>query len=170
MKLKYILPLLLLLPVLSACNQEDDVIDIFTKKTWKLNFICNSKGDICIDDYFTNVSAEVKKASMDKLRKDGNFTINFTGAEINGDVTGTYSGRATSSTISGDWRANGKDNTFTISKQANPNNNEDLLGKVFINALINAYKYEGDTNGNLTIYFEDKDRKDKRYLVFFISN
>jgi len=170
MKLKYILPLFILLPVLSACNQEDDVIEIFTGKTWKLNFISNSKGNNCIEEYFTNVSSEVRDASMEKMSKKENFTINFTAIEVDGEAVGTYLGRATNSTISGDWQANGKKNTFIITKQANPNNNEDLLGKVFINALITAYKYEGDTAGNLTIYFEDKDRKEKRQLIFLVSN
>ena len=82
---------------------------------------------------------------------------------------GEYSGYATSSGIKGKWEANGKNNKFTIYNQANPNNNEDKLAKAFINGLINAYKYEGDTY-NLRIYFEDKERKDKRFLMFHVVN
>ena len=169
MKLKYITLLLLMLPVLSACNQEDDVIDIFTGKRWKLNFIIDAKDKICTDSYFTNVSAEVKEASMKKMADKGNFIIDFTGVEVDGEVIGTYSGRATNTTISGNWQANGKNNSFSTD-QGGPSGNEDLLGKVFINGLATAYKYEGDTAGNLTIYFEDKERKDKRALVFFVVN
>jgi len=168
MKLKYIALLLLMLPVLSACNQEDDVIEIFTGKRWKLNFIIDSKDKNCIDSYFTGVSAEVKQASMDKMENLGNFIIDFTGVEVDGKVIGTYTGKATNSNISGDWQADGKSNAFSTSNQGGPSNNEDLLGKVFINALINARSYEGDTAGNLTIYFEDKDRKEQRALVFFV--
>lgn len=167
MKLKHIIPILLLLPMLSACNQEDDVIEIFTGKTWRLNFIIDSKGDNCTDSYFTNVTDAIWKASMDKLSEGRNFTINFSGAEIDGDVIGTCDGWATTTAISGNWQANGKNNSFKITGQDGPGDNEDLLGKVFINALINAYKYEGDTAGNLTIYFEDKNLKAKRALVLF---
>jgi len=167
MKLKYIALLLLMLPVFSACNQEDDVIDIFTGKRWKLNFIVDSKNKNCIDSYFTGVSAEVKQASMDKMENLGNFVIDFTGVEVDGEAIGTYSGRATNTTISGNWQANGKSNAFSTD-QGDPSNNEDLLGKVFIKAFKTAYKYEGDTAGNLTIYFEDEDRKDKRALILFV--
>lgn len=170
MKLKYILPLLLLLPVFSACNQSDDVIEIFTGKTWKLTNIFDSKGHVCIDEYFLTVSPDVKQESFKKWNQKGNLTINFTGVEVDDGITGTYNGRAINSTISGNWQADGKNNSFFTSGQAEPGSGEDILGKVYIKALINAYKYQGDTAGNLTIYFEDKERKDKRYLLFHESN
>ena len=34
-----LLLVVLFLPVLSACDQEDDVIDIFTGKTWYMTYI-----------------------------------------------------------------------------------------------------------------------------------
>ncbi|MDR3118274.1 MAG: DUF4847 family protein [Mediterranea sp.] len=161
MKFKYTIPLLLL--SILGCNPTDDVMKIFTGKTWKLNHISTDKGD-CTREYFS--SQAQWDASMKLLSERGNFVISFTGAEINGTVTGTYSGRAANNTFSGKWEANGKNNTFRTN-QADPAANEDLLGKVFINALKNAYKYEGDTNGNLTIHF--KENNASKYLLLYAN-
>lgn len=167
MKLKYILPLLLLLPILSACNQTDDVIEIFTGKKWKLTGIYYDKGskpDACMDYWSNN---EAWEASNKLFEKEGTFIITFSGVE-DGDIgLGEYNGYATSSSIKGSWQADGKNNSFNVSGQANPGSNEDILGKAYINALINADKYEGDTS-NLRIYFEDKNKKDRRYLMFHV--
>ncbi|NDV84566.1 DUF4847 family protein [Bacteroides sp. 51] len=164
MRLKYALLLLLLLPALSACDQTDDVLDIFTGKTWKLTNIYTSKGKVCIDDYFTGVSPEVKKESMRLWAMKDNFTISFTGAEVDDGVTGEYAGRGAHTTISGKWNANGSNNAFSTN-QGDPAGNEDLLGQVFIRAIKTAYKYEGDTAGNLTIYF--KEGSTDKYLLLY---
>lgn len=169
MKLKYIALLLLTLPVLSACDQEDDVIEIFEGKTWKLTNVFFAKGgnNVCWD-YWKD--EEAYNASEELRQKKGNFVINFTGAEINGNVTGEYHGNAVSTTISGKWEANGKNNTFKAQSDQQPGNNMNILERVYINGLINAYKYEGDTNGNLRIFFKDPDKKDNRFLLFHINN
>lgn len=160
MKLKYIITLILMLPILSACNQTDDVIEIFTGKNWKLNYIADSKGD-CMRSY---VNDEAQwDAAMEQLKKDGNFIISFTGAEVEGVVIGEYNGRATLQ-LSGKWEANGKNNSFKTTPES-AGASETLLGKVFVEALKNAYKYEGDTNGNLRIYFKEKNVN--RYLLLF---
>lgn len=168
MKLKHILPLLLILPFLSGCNDSDDVLSIFTQGKWKLTSIFYDKGSkkqVC-EDYWGNEAS--KEASMDLLDQKANFTITFNGAELDDGVQGSYTGRAAGSNISGEWFAEGKHNAFNVYNQSAPDNKEDVLGKAFINALRNAYKYDGDTNGNLRIYFEDKDRKDKRFLLLHI--
>ena len=168
MKLKHILPLLLLLPALSACNQTDDVIDIFTGKTWKLTGIFYDKGsnDWCMD-YWNN--EEAWETSSKLLSKAGNFTITFHGVENGNRGEGEYQGNVTNSGIKGKWVANGDNNAFQITDQGNPNGYEDVLGKAFVYALIKADKYGGDVN-NLRIYFEDKDKKDRRYLMFHVVN
>lgn len=169
MRLKYILPLLLLLPVLSACNQTDDVIEIFTGKTWKLTGIYydnKSKPEPCLD-YWNN--DEAWKTSNKLLNKAGNFTIRFTGIENGNRGEGEYEGYATNSGIKGKWVANGDNNAFQITEQGGPGGSEDVLAKAFINGLINANKYGGDTN-NLRIYFEDKGKNDRRYLMFHVVN
>jgi hypothetical protein len=162
MKFKQIF-LLLVLPALGACDQTDDVIAIFTGKTWKLNYVGDRNGD-CTRAYFS--SPEQWEASMKLLSEKGNFTITFTGAEIDGTVVGAYGGRAAGQTFSGKWEANGKNNTFKTN-QKDPDANEDLLGKVFINALKTAYRYEGDTNGNLTIHF--KENNVSKYLLLYAN-
>ena len=164
MKLKYILFLLLSLPILSACDQTDDVLEIFTGKNYKLTNIFDSKGRVCIDAYFIGASAETKEESMKQWAKEGNFTIGFTGAEVNGVVTGEYSGKGAHTTFSGKWKANGDSNAFST-EQGDPSGSEDLLAKVFINAIKTAEKYEGDTNGNLTIYF--KENGTDKYLLLY---
>lgn len=157
MKLKYILLLLLALPMLSACDQSDDVIDIFTGKTWKLTNIFDADGRVCIEDYFVGVSSTIRENAMDNWAKEGNMVIQFISAvEVNGVVTGEYTGRAVRTTLSGKWETNGKTNAFSTN-QGNPVAGEDILGTAFVNAWKNAYKYEGDTNGNLTIYFKEKN-------------
>ena len=165
MKIKHIIPLLLL-PVLGACSQTDDVIKIFTGKSWKLTNINDSGGEDCTRGYFSNEAQW--EESMKLLSEKGNFVITFTGAEVDGEVIGAYNGRTARAAISGKWKANGKNNAFEISGQAAPGNSEDVLGKVFVHALINAYKYEGDTAGNLTIYFKE-NRADK-YLLLYANN
>lgn len=160
MKLKYIVPLILMLPILSACDQTDDVIEIFLGKTWKLTFIGDSKGD-CMRDYFNDKAQW--DAAMEQMKADGNFTIGFSGAEIDGTVIGEYTGRTTLQ-FSGRWEANGKNNSFKTTPVSS-GASETKLGEIFIDALKNAYKYEGDTNGNLRIYFKEKNVN--KYLLLY---
>lgn len=174
MKYKSIILILSLLFVTSACDQSDDVIAIFaTQGNWKLTsvFYDNGKGtDVCIDYWNNDIESESYKASMEQLKVGANFVLSFSGAEVEHEGIGTYTGRASRNPISGSWTANGKTGALSITNQAAPASNEDILGKVFVNALINAYKYEGDTNGNLRIYFLDKERaNNKRFLLFHIS-
>lgn len=166
MKLNHFLLLLLALPMLSACNQTDDVIDIFTGKTWKLTGIFYDKGsnEWCMD-YWN--SKEEKDASDKLFEKAETYTIRFTGIKNENAGQGEYEGYATHSAIKGQWVANGDNNSFQIGGQAPPGNNEDVLAKAFINGLIGASKYEGDEN-NLRIYFEDTDKKDRRFLMFHV--
>jgi hypothetical protein len=88
----------------------------------------------------------------------------FSGMEIDGKVNGQYTGRATNITISGNWYADGKSKTFQTSKQ-NTENDSDVLGRAFANAIRNAESYSGDYN-NLTIYF--KEGQVKKYLLMHI--
>lgn len=167
MKFKHVILSLLVLPIISACSQSDDVIAIFSQGEWKLTSIFkdNNKGtDVCKDYWNDDASYDASQALLDI---SSNFVITFTGVEIEEDVTGTYTGRASTNPISGNWSANGKNNSFSISGQSEPATGEDVLGKAFINALINAYKYEGDTNGNLRIYF--KEGNNKKFLLFHLS-
>lgn len=163
MKLKHLLPLLFVLPLLGGCSNSDDVMDIFTQSTWKLTNIFESTGKPH-GGYWQNEDSH--KASMALLKQPANFTITFTGAPMEEAVEGTYNGRAAKSAIAGKWKANGKNNDFAISGQADPGTGEDVFGKAFINGLKNAYAYKGDTNGNLIIYFTEGKGEFKRFMMF----
>ena len=86
------LMLLAILLGFSACNNEDDVMEIFNNKTWKLSRIATEKGKEQFYQGLWNNEAE-EKASRELLKTDGNFTLNFNCAEVNGEVT-VWWGRA----------------------------------------------------------------------------
>lgn len=147
----------------SGCEQTDDVAGIFTNKTWKLTMIYRdgdgSKPALAAD--YWGGDEEARDQSISKLEKEGTFTITFEGLESDGVIKGTYTGFVTNASISANWEANGKTNAFTTTQGDKSDN--DALGRAFINALKNAYRYEGDYN-NLSIYF--KEGAQKKYLLF----
>lgn len=165
MKLKYILPLFLFALLFSSCSQSDDVIAIFTEngKAWKISDVFNEDGSRSREEWSDE---EAFNKSEELRQKDGNFTIRFQGAELDGYVSGSYTGYASKGAISGKWTANGKNNTFTTSSQNAPSG-EDVLGRIFANALAYAYKYEGDIN-NLRIYYTDPNKKTKKYIMLHV--
>lgn len=129
------LMLLAILLGFSACNNEDDVMEIFNNKTWKLSRIATEKG-------------------KEQFKTDGNFTLNFNCAEVNGEVTGTVSAHAVKSSIDdATLKIDGKEHTINIGGKV-IGTESDKLAKVFINGVLNVFKYEGDIH-NLTLYFKD---------------
>ncbi|KAA6350574.1 hypothetical protein EZS27_002057 [termite gut metagenome] len=150
----------------ASCNQTDDLNGIFTGKTWKLTEIRYGNGDFCRDYWTTSggFNNEAFDASYKLIEVRDCFTVMFSGMEIDGKVNGQYTGRATNITLSGNWYADGKSKTFQTSKQ-NTENDSDVLGRAFANAIRNAESYSGDYN-NLTIYF--KEGQVKKYLLMHI--
>lgn len=140
-----------ILPLLGACNNEDDVIGIFTNKTWKLSFIALEGSYEQYDFWQGDVKA--RENSMKALAVEGNFILNFKGSDINGKTGGSFNGKGITSSPGGTWSADGKSQELTIKVEGNPNEN-DVLGKAFITALKNAFRYEGDNN-NLFIYYKE---------------
>lgn len=165
MKNKHLIILLCIcFPFLSGCNESDDVADIFLGKTWKLTNVFTGPTHYATD-YWED--EESKKVSEALLEESGNFTVTFNSTIIDGEeVSGSYNGRAASRTIAGDWYANGKSNAFETSGETSPTESLDILEQVFVYALIHAYKYNGDTNGNLRIYFNDPIKGGTRFLLF----
>ena len=89
------------LPMLCGCNNEDDVVEIFTGKTWKLSKISAEGTNIQFNHWPNdNANGDAFKQSMDLLRGSGNFTITFSGGEINGITGGTFNGRGVNATFS----------------------------------------------------------------------
>lgn len=78
-----------LLPLISSCNNEDDVVEIFTGKTWKMSRLTDNEKNApqFYKGIWNNENEQLK--SMEYLNRDGNFTVTFEGTEINGEIDGT---------------------------------------------------------------------------------
>ncbi|NDW13715.1 DUF4847 domain-containing protein [Bacteroides sp. 214] len=162
MKYKIFYVLLGLLPLLSSCDESDDVGEIFLGKTWKLTEIMDEKGKRV--DYWAG-DDNAREASYQLKAKAGNFTITFEGVETKNSIKGNFTGRAISKNIAGTWEADGDSHQFSTNQHAE--NDSDVLGTKFIRGLSNAYKYSGDSK-NLLIYF--REEKAVRYCLFHITN
>ena len=76
-----------LLPLLSGCDNEDDVIGIFTGKTWKLSRLTNKGSNAQFYPNLWNNNEEEMKKSLDKLyNQKSTFTLNFEGTELDGEL------------------------------------------------------------------------------------
>lgn len=149
----HLLLLLVILPALGGCNDEDDVMAIFNNKTWKLSRIANENGREQFYKGLWNNEAE-EKASRELLRAEDNFTLRFNCAEVNGEASGTVNVHAVNSRITdASLKIDGKTHALSISGKVS-GTEADKLAKVFNNAIQNVFKYEGDMH-NLTLYFKD---------------
>lgn len=156
MKYKYLLLLLLMLPFVSACDTSDDVLGIFTGKTWKLTYITKA-GDHQPYDFW-NDQAKLEE-SMKTIRKEGAFTVNFTGSEINKVISGAFNGKIIAAPFSGKWTANGESGEFSTSSIEGSESDPLALGKKFIEGIRNAKSYRGDYN-NLFLFYKDEAGRD----------
>lgn len=159
---------LLLLPLLSGCNNTDDVKKIFTEKDWKLSVIIydsGSKTEQC-KDYWNDGDGKFNQVkfniSNELITKSGTFTLHFEGSVMEGDmISGNLSGKAAGTDIRTIWSANGNTRKFSTGVKATTDT--DILGSVFLRALSNATAYSGDEK-NLYIYF--KEGQSKRFMLF----
>ncbi|WP_321332831.1 DUF4847 family protein [uncultured Bacteroides sp.] len=166
---KHLLFLIFMLPVFSGCNDTDDVVRIFTGKTWKLTGIYLTSNDKECEDYWTNSSGEYNenayKASQELRAAAGNCVVTFSGVLTGNTISGNFSGKCISTSLNGTWRADGESRSFNAST-TNPGSESDVLGKAYIDAWGTAQSYSGDQN-NLYIYF--KDGQTKKYLLFHVQ-
>lgn len=147
----------LLLPLISGCNDTDDVQKIFTGKTWKLNYITTKNKHEMYNFWGDDVAA--RKESMKLLGNGGTYLINFSGAPIDDIINGSVSGTVVTSNFDGTWSANARNQDFKA--KVTGGNETDILAKKFIEILNQATSYSGDTN-NLYLYFENLS------MVFFV--
>lgn len=155
----------LALPLLSSCNNTDDLTEIFTGKTWKMSRLTNKGSE---SPFYPGIwdSQEAMDRSLNQLKQEGNFTLRFEGNELDGEMIGaTLSGRGINTSFTGTWNADGKNQSLTLSLKTNGATEGDPLAKAFINGLRNVYKYEGDAN-SLTLFYKDKDSGATRVIGF----
>lgn len=142
----------ILLLTVNACNNEDNVIGIFTGKTWKLSFIA-AEGSYEQFDFWGGDDA-ARQASMTALSQTGTFVLSFEGSDLTESAGGSFNGRAIRGIIDGKWNANGKNNKLTLNDIKSTQSETDVLARAFVTGLQNAFKYEGDYN-NLFIYYKE---------------
>lgn len=153
--ISYLLLLLTLFPVLSSCDNEDDVEAIFNGKTWKLSRL-TTKGSSA--PFYSGIwkNEEEEKKSKDRLREEGNFTIVFNSVDVNGEITGTADAKGVTARIdNAALKINGKERTISIFGRIS-GSESDPLAKAFLSGLGKVSSYEGDSN-SLTLYFEDEN-------------
>lgn len=151
MKLKSILYILMVLPFLWSCNNEDDVEEIFASGTWYiLNYYGKANWDKRNGDpTYKATDAEGRKA-LEVITK---YSLIF-------KSDGTIVGGMQNGEFTGKWQADGKDRTVHITIDGKPNTSP-AHNKEFIDALTNARFYQGDSN-YLMLAPEDK----KSYIQF----
>lgn len=150
--------LLAVILLLAGCNNEDDVLEIFTGKTWKLTYISSENS---YTQYNFWSSDQESEQSFSALAQSGTFTVTFEGADLNGTIGGSFNAKAITATINGQWSANGESHKMQTTDTTVSYSEKDKLALAFITGLQNATRYEGDSS-NLYIYYEDQDGSTKR--------
>ena len=156
-RLNIILCSLLSLVLLAGCNTEDDVLEIFLGKTWKLTYISTENSNKQFDFWGSGDSSQ----SMTALKQTNTFTVSFEGSEINATTGGTFNATAITATINGQWNAKKKKKKMTTSDVRVSYAESDPLAIAFVRGLQNAIRYGGDSK-NLYIYYKDNDNSIKR--------
>ena len=150
-KLTYLL-LLLLLPLLGGCDTEDNVLEIFTGKTWKLTYIALEGQHQMFD--FWNEDTDAARRSLQLLEQGSTFIIEFNGSETADYVGGDFEAQAVNRSITGNWAANGASRELSLNNLHTSGNDSDILAQAFLTGLQNAVRYSGDSQ-YLYIYYED---------------
>ncbi len=153
----YILSFLIALPILSSCDNEDDLVGIFIGKTWILTDIMQGTTSYFV--WNTESTEEEKAESKELLGTGENYWIAFAGSVADGTISGTYTGKAVSTVgfSNVNWSATQKKKFYSDLYKFEINESEPLA-KEFIYGLENADSYQGDYN-NLSIYYTREGKK-----------
>lgn len=136
-----------------ACNDEDNVMEIFNGKTWKLSRLTTEDSKRQFYEGLW-ISGKEEEASRDALKNKEYFTLNFNLAQVNQETTGTAEVQGIGASINdASVTINGKTHALAISGKMN-GSETDKLARAFINGLLTVFKYEGDSK-SLTLYFKD---------------
>ncbi|MGL5937638.1 MAG: DUF4847 family protein [Phocaeicola sp.] len=134
MKLKTILYLLLTLPFLCGCNNEDDLNAIFQSGTWHIaNFFTTDNWEDT-----NNFNAIYKDAA--EIEVLNNMEITF---QADGTILGKLSNNAS---FSGNWSANGGNRTISINITRTTGDVNKGLNKEVYNHLREVCFYKGDSS------------------------
>lgn len=132
MKLKHVLYLILTLPLLWGCNNEDNVDEIFVSGTWNVGNFYNGGDWDKLND-----GARPAYTKEDDLKALNYLSVTFM-------EDGTLQGRMNNGTFTAHWKANGEDRTISITQlktTATPSGKS----KQLVEALENAAYYKGDS-------------------------
>lgn len=165
MKYRYLIFLIALLPVLCGCNDSDDVMKIFTGKTWKLTYI-TKKNDHKPFDFWENPET-TRKAQQYIESTAGAFTVTFQGISKENSVKGTLAGQLKLKNLSGNWYADGESQAFSTSQLSGSEKDEYGIANKFMDGLSKAKSYSGNTD-NLYLYYKDDAGRDL-CLVFHVA-
>lgn len=146
MKLKSILYILMILPFLWSCNDEDDVEEIFVSGTWHVvNYFGKANWDKRNGDpKYKPTDTE----GLNALRTIQAFTLLF-------NVDGSFVGKMQSGNFKGKWQADGKERTIRLRIEGNPNTSSSY-DREFVETLQNVVFYQGDSN---VIMLAPEDKK-----------
>lgn len=140
--MKHLLYILILLPFLWSCNDEDDIDAIFISGTWDVrNFFTGG------DWNKTNDKARPVYTKEEDFKVLNQMTVTFLS-------DGIVQGQTANGPFSASWKADGKERTVQISDiktTVTPTGKS----KELIEALKNARFYKGDSN-YLKLAPEDK--------------
>lgn len=146
MKLKNLLYIWMILPLLWSCNEEDDINEIFVSGTWNVgNFYTGGNWN----KY--NEGGSPRYTKEEDLKVLNQMSISF-------QENGAAQGFTTNGSFTAEWEADGKDRTihiYNIKTSATPTGK----GKEFIDALKEAAFYKGDSN-----YLKLGDNEKKTYV------
>ena len=133
MKLKHLFYMLLILPLLCSCNNEDDINEIFISGIWNVGNFYNGG-----DWNKVNDGARPAYTKEEDLKALNYMTVTFL-------EDGSLQGRLNNGTFTAKWSANGEDRTLSITNlktTATPSGK----AKQLIEVLKNAAYYKGDKN------------------------
>ena len=154
MKLNKLFTLLAVVLTLTACNNKDDVMEIFTGKTWKLTRLTTEgSSNRFLSGLWDNENSY--NNSIEKLNSSGNYILNFYGDNQSAElIEPKFNANGINAKITnGTWKADGISKELVLSGKVT-GAETDPLAKEFMKALLPIYKYEGD-NRTLTLYYKD---------------
>ena len=151
--MSWVMLAMLTMSSLSGCEKGDDLKVIFTGKTWKMSYIFREGNPKAYVNFWgDDREAEAESIATQKL--DGNYELEFTGANIDGAFTGAFSGKGVESSFVGTWRADAEKRVMSTYDMKWTGDESDVLAKQFQKCINTALKYSGDSNA-LYLYYKD---------------